>query len=143
MFKSVIAAGAVSAIKFHSDTWQLRSVKDHKTDSDIQIGFANEATAKAEADAQNKAETVGYELGDYAFVQTGYEFVETPNGGLYLQTQEDTHPVWGLRSVNWHAGDQKRIRGFADNQTGNANTEHKFKAETQSYSPATWGNVFG
>ena len=72
-----------------------------------------------------------------------YEFVDTINGGLFVQVREDTHPVWGLRSVNWHDGDQKRIRGFADNQTGNANAESKLKAETQTYSPATWGNVFG
>ena len=48
MFKSVIAVGAVSAIKFHSDTWALRSVKDHKTDSDIQKDFMDASVKAAE-----------------------------------------------------------------------------------------------
>ena len=66
----------------------------------------------------------------------------TAEGGLF-QKKEDTHPVWGLRSVNWHAGDSDRIQDFGDNQTANANTDHKAKAETQSYSPAVWGGAAG
>ena len=34
------------------------------------------------------------------------------------------------------------IRGFGNSQTDSANDSAKAKAETQSYSPATWGNVW-
>jgi len=107
----------------------------------------------ANAKAQKKAEKRGYIDGDYedkaeeAFVQipeeqSDYEFVMTPEGGLFMQTKEDTHEVWKLRSVGWHDDDQNMIRGFGDNQTDNANDESKAKAEKQSYEPATWGNVW-
>ena len=72
-----------------------------------------------------------------------FEYVETPEGGLFVQTRDDTHPTWGLRSVNWHAGDSERIRGFANSQTDGANADAQGKAEKQSYAPRTWGNVWG
>jgi hypothetical protein len=34
------------------------------------------------------------------------------------------------------------IRGFGNTQTASADADAKAKAETQSYSPATWGNVW-
>jgi hypothetical protein len=111
------------------------------------------SVATANADAKKKSEKRGYILGDYeakgddSFVQIPdeepeYEFVMTPEGGLFVQTKEDTHDVWNLRSVLWHDDDQNMIRGFAGHQTGNANDEAKAKAEKQSYDPVTWGNVW-
>jgi hypothetical protein len=115
----------------------LRSVNDHKTDSDVQIEFGNTQTASANDGSAGKAEKVGYAGGDYAFVMT-------TEGGIFVQkgAKEDTHEVWKLRSTNWHDDDQNMIRGFGNTQTASADADAKAKAETQSYSPATWGNVW-
>ena len=149
-----IFAIVATASAWHSDVWRLRSVNDHKTDSDIQIEFGNGATNTANEEAKSKSETVAWEGGSsrdaplpaYSYLQFAdmdYEYVETPNGGLYVQVQDDTHPTWGLRSVNWHAGDSERIRGFANSQTAGANADAQAKAETQTYAPGAWGNVWG
>jgi hypothetical protein len=131
---TLVAIGSAVAV---APVWSLRSVNDHKTDSDLQIAFGNGATKDAESKPVKKAESVGYHMGAYAFVQT-------EEGGIFVQekNKEDTHEVWKLRSVGWHDDDQNMIRGFGNSQTDSANAEAKAKAETQSYSPATWGNVW-
>ena len=87
--------------------WHLRSVKDHQKDSDLQIAFGDGATKDANEDAQNKSEKVGYEMGDYAFV-------ETPYGGLYVQTSAEDLPITELRSVQNHAAEAATFSGFVN-----------------------------
>jgi hypothetical protein len=148
--KYTLALIAAAAAR-HSDVWGLRSVNDHSTDSGVQIAFGNGATAAANDDAKAKSETVAWEGGSsrdaalpaYSYLQMApeYAFVMTTEGGIFVQEghKDDTHPVWGLRSVNWHDGDSDRIQGFGDAQTAGANADAQAKAEGQDYAPATWG----
>ena len=55
-YTAALAIGLVSAVRMeHSDTWKLRSVKEHKTDSDVQNAFMTHSIEKAEEEAENKA----------------------------------------------------------------------------------------
>ena len=120
-----------------ADVWSLRSVNDHKTDSDLQIDFGSGATKTANKGASDKAEKSGYEGGDYAFMQT-------EEGGIYVQTEakDDTTKVWDLRSVNWHADESSDFQQSGHYHTAAGNADAQAKAESQSYHPVTWGNVF-
>jgi len=73
-----------------------------------------------------KSETAGYQMGDY-------EFIQTPHGGLYMQTADDTTPVWELRSTNDYASSSNTHTSFGDHATGTANADAESKAERMGY----------
>jgi hypothetical protein len=60
----------------------LRSTKDYASSSDTHITFGDSATGDANANATSKAESTGYHMGDYAFVQTS-------EGGIFLKTNDE------------------------------------------------------
>ena len=72
------------------------------------------------------------------------EPMQTEEGGIYVQTEakDDTTKVWDLRSVNWHADESSDFQQSGHYHTAAGNADAQAKAESQSYHPVTWGNVF-
>ena len=101
-------------------------MQDHAVDRDTQLEFGDGATESANDDAENKAESVGYEDGDYAFVQT-------PEGDLFMQVSGDTTPVWGLRSVNDHKSHHEDTQAYGSSTDDAANEDAVSKAESVGY----------
>lgn len=126
--------------------WELRSTNDYASSSNTHTSFGDHATDTANADADSKAERMGYHMGDYAFVQT-------PEGGLYLETNDDipasetlidlseknpivAQQIWGLRSVGKHESDAADQAAYANYSTESANEEAQKKSEEVGYPTA-------
>jgi hypothetical protein len=93
--------------------WGLRSVNDHRGDSDDTQAYGTNSLDRAQGSATIRGQRQAIDVDKYANTWPVTSFVAN-------RVRDDTMPIWGLRSVNDHRGDSEDTQAYGTNSMDRA-----------------------